>query len=314
MVSIQNILVGVDLQGDPLQQTDQSARAVRGALRVAQLFSAKLTLMTVFKSPPVETAELMESDENPLSPEKAARAVHSEIAEQAKEMGVAIESKITHGPPAETLIKEVLRSGADLLVAGARQRSAASRMIFGSTSQDLLRQCPCPLWIPREGSFDGDISTIVAADNLESVGEKVLQFAVSAAQFSNSRMLVLHAVQYPLEGGLLRTEAPAEELEEYKRKVKDEAEAEIAKRLTHTDYRTIQEGTVIEVEAGPPEAVIEDAVREHQADLLVIGTIARKGLSGLLLGNSVERVLSEIPCSVLAIKPDDFECPISLDS
>ena len=45
-------------------------------------------------------------------------------------------------------------------------------------------------------------------------------------------------------------------------------------------------------------------------DLLVMDIIARSGISGALIGNTVERLLPHVFCSVLALKPDDFQCPI----
>lgn len=312
MVSLQKILVGTDIQSDLSALTSASRRAVRSALRVARQNRSQLTLMTVLKGPAVATDELVESGAHSPRAEARVRELHAEIAREAAADGVTVVSRIHHGQAAEELIREVLREGMDLLVAGARRCSPTMNLLFGSTSQTLLRQCPCPLWIPREGSFDGEVTTIVAADELADVGEKVLRFAVAAAQFTHSRLLVVHAAQYPLEGGLMRTESTRQDIFKYKQKVRDEAEQELTRRLSKTDYRTIQEGTLVSVEPGDPVVVIGQAVRSHQADLLVVGTHGRSGLSALLVGNSVERILADVPCSVLAIKPDDFICPIRL--
>lgn len=314
MVSIQKILVGTDVPPDSVELTPASQRAVKSALRVARQTHADVTLMSVLKSPPVASDALIEGDVATAPLERAVRAIHAAIVRDAAVEGVSVVSRIVHGNPADELIREVLREGIDLLVAGARHRSQAMKMLFGSTSQTLLRQCPCPLWIPREGSFEGDVTTVVAADELEAVGEKVLRFAVAAAQFSHSRLLVVHAVQYPLEAGLIRTESSRLDIYNYKQKVRDEAEAELARRLSRTDYRTVQAGTLLAVEPGAPEVVIGHAVRDNKADLLVIGTHGRSGLAGLLVGNSVERILAEVPCSVLAIKPDDFVCPVRVEA
>ncbi len=47
-----------------------------------------------------------------------------------------------------------------------------------------------------------------------------------------------------------------------------------------------------------------------EADLIVMGTVARTGVPGLIMGNSAETILSQIDCSVLAIKPPGFVSPI----
>jgi universal stress protein E len=45
----------------------------------------------------------------------------------------------------------------------------------------------------------------------------------------------------------------------------------------------------------------------------VMGTSARSGLSNLVLGNTAERLISHMKCSVIAVKPHDFECPVRLE-
>jgi universal stress protein E len=51
---------------------------------------------------------------------------------------------------------------------------------------------------------------------------------------------------------------------------------------------------------------------EVQADLVVMGTIPRTGVSGLITGNTAETILSQLSCSVLAIKPPGFTTPVKI--
>jgi len=46
--------------------------------------------------------------------------------------------------------------------------------------------------------------------------------------------------------------------------------------------------------------------------LVVIGTVGRSGVPGLLIGNTAEKVLSTVDCSVLTLKPEGFETPIEV--
>ena len=55
-------------------------------------------------------------------------------------------------------------------------------------------------------------------------------------------------------------------------------------------------------------------IRELRADLVVMGTVARTGISGLLMGNTAEMILTQIDCSVLAAKPRGFVSPVTLES
>ncbi|MGE3600210.1 MAG: universal stress protein, partial [Dehalococcoidia bacterium] len=60
--------------------------------------------------------------------------------------------------------------------------------------------------------------------------------------------------------------------------------------------------------------VIPDFVVAEGIDLVVMGTVARAGIAGMLLGNTAERILRKLPCSVLTVKPDGFTSPVRLDA
>jgi nucleotide-binding universal stress UspA family protein len=42
-----------------------------------------------------------------------------------------------------------------------------------------------------------------------------------------------------------------------------------------------------------------------------MGTVAHSGVGGLFIGNTAEAILEPIECSVLAVKPEGFETPVS---
>lgn len=64
---------------------------------------------------------------------------------------------------------------------------------------------------------------------------------------------------------------------------------------------------------GDPADVIADLAKTGRVDLIVMGTVARTGIPGLLIGNTAETILQRVDCSVLAVKPDGFVSPVGLD-
>jgi len=52
--------------------------------------------------------------------------------------------------------------------------------------------------------------------------------------------------------------------------------------------------------------------KQIEADLIVIGTVARTGVPGFIIGNTAETILNQIDCSVLAIKPPGFVTPVTI--
>ena len=59
-------------------------------------------------------------------------------------------------------------------------------------------------------------------------------------------------------------------------------------------------------------AGIEAAAAKLKADLLVMGTISRTGIAGLVLGSTAERMLGLVDCSILAVKPRGFETTVEV--
>jgi len=58
---------------------------------------------------------------------------------------------------------------------------------------------------------------------------------------------------------------------------------------------------------------IPEIVKEEKIDLIMMGTVGRTGIPGLLMGNTAETVLNRIDCSVLAVKPEGFITPVRLE-
>ena len=65
---------------------------------------------------------------------------------------------------------------------------------------------------------------------------------------------------------------------------------------------------------GHAQRVVPELARDLAVDLVVMGTVARAGIAGLLMGNTAEDILTQLDCSVLTIKPPGFICPITLEA
>ena len=65
---------------------------------------------------------------------------------------------------------------------------------------------------------------------------------------------------------------------------------------------------------GDAKHVVAKKARELDVDLVVMGTVARSGISGFFMGNTAENILNQLDCSVLTIKPPGFVSPITLEA
>jgi universal stress protein E len=64
------------------------------------------------------------------------------------------------------------------------------------------------------------------------------------------------------------------------------------------DHTRIMLGTAVDLLAEEAERV--------RADIVVMGAVSRSRLQRLFIGNTAERVLDQLPCDVLIVKPLDF--------
>jgi len=312
-----NILVGVNLShADRLAAADlnpPTEEAIKRALWLAEKLSARVTFFAALDLS-AHTLELLGDDSAAASKnvEDEANQVLAALVERAKAVGVDADSKLIFGTPWLEIIRQVLREQHDLVVVGTRGLGKAGRMLFGSTGIKLVRKCPCPVWVTRPDPNWDDLNILVASD-LCDVSSHALDTAVGGAQLADAKVHLLHVLDVQFDRHLARTGISDEQILEYHQRARADAERALHEQLSHTDYRTLTQGIQVHVKEGQADIVILDAIQEWNIDLLVMGTVGRRGIPGLLLGNTAERLLPEITCSLLAVKPDDFQCPIAFD-
>lgn len=62
---------------------------------------------------------------------------------------------------------------------------------------------------------------------------------------------------------------------------------------------------------GNAASVIAEVAEMVKPGVVVMGTLARAGLRGLIIGNTAERLLDDVEASILAVKPPGFVSPVA---
>ncbi|MCH5374546.1 MAG: universal stress protein [Planctomycetes bacterium] len=314
MQRFQNILVGVDLSsGDRFAADDLSEstqEAIHQALVLGSALKAKLTFFAAADLCQ-QTEELLEADSSHIwrNVDDDVLAVLEHIKQRADERGIEAEIGFAHGSGWEQIIRKIVRDNHDLVIIGTRAHTAIGRTLFGTTATKLLRYAPCPVWVTKPGLKEEEALDVLVADDLGDVGFRCLQLAISGGQYFATRTYVLHVIEEQ-SGGWFHSNVDQEKLAEYREKKKAEVEQQLEERLSSLDYRTLQLGVQTFVEFGAPDQHILKMIEEHGIDVVIMGTKARTGIGGMFVGNTAERLLPHLPCSLLAVKPADFECHI----
>ena len=221
-----------------------------------------------------------------------------------------LEVSVDVGTPALAIIQRVVSNGHDLVVvndAGHPMSPLVKR---------LLRKCPCPVWVIKPSRTQ--TSSVLAAVNPHpdeaELNGIILELAASLAERYGGDLHVAHAWSLYAEepDGTVFNFTPAISAEA----LRDETHAASKRALDELlATSTVADAPwKIHLIEGPAEHILPTLVREHGIDLLVMGTIARSGLQGVLIGNTAERVLDEVRCSVMAVKPPGFVSPITAAS
>ncbi len=291
--------------------------AVRQAFQVAEAVNASIDLVCVL---PEASAGFFGSEEDAakeVETDKAeAEAVLADLTQQYAQIfgETKTDSTIVFGRPWLEILKIAGTDRDNLILCGTREQGAVSRLLFGSTGLKLLRNAPCPVWLVKPRIDDDADIDILAATDLSEVGEDVLEIGVTLGQTLPVRLSVLHAVDDDLNRHMARTGASEEELASHRKKAHQAAEEKLHGQLSMTDFRTVEQGVKVQIAEGPADSCILSAIEELDIDLLIMATAGRGGIPGMLFGNTAERLLSQLPCSILALKPDDFKCPVELES
>ena len=224
-----------------------------------------------------------------------------------------IEVKLLTGTPFIEVIQEVIRGEYDLLVKPSAGVGPLDRLL-GSNDMHILRKCPCPVWIVKPTRKHKHKRILAAVDpeptqaNAE-LNPLIVELASSMAAHHDAELHLVAAWGLPGSHYMRRHQLRAE-LEPFRKEVKKAARHWLDGLTAGIEASGVTfHSHLIE---GRASKVILKQAKEHSADLIVMGTVGRVGISGYFMGNTAERILAEIGCSVLAVKPSGFESPITV--
>ncbi len=218
--------------------------------------------------------------------------------------------------PAVRIIRHVLRSAHDLVIKEAESKESGKG--FEALDMALLRQCPCPVWLCRPIRHAHDtIQVAVAIDpeNEEQVGRdlalRLLQISRTLADGCSGELTIISCWVYPLET-YLRDRIYIKISKEELNKIVSETKVEHLLALeTLIKEANIDGRYQIQHVKGHPEQVMQKTIEDKKIDVLVMGTVARTGIPGFIIGNTAENMVQQLSCSLLALKPNGFVSPVS---
>lgn len=283
--------------------------ALRRAYSLAEHHSASLTVIAVVEAVSTNDPKLtasMNKLQQTLIKDRSI-AVDKLIADIGNgNHHVEIHKQVVAGKPYVEVIKAAMAEHCDLVVKSVNSPGLL-RGIFGNNDTRLLHLCPCPVLILRPSRRKQLRSILVAVDphadgdGASALNQQLLAEGAVIAEREAGELHVLH-VQEKLPAS---TSMPAAQLKKL-----EAARFEQADLLVSEMIAGMPSPPVKHLLKGDPHKTIAGFVSKQEVDLLIMGSVARSGVPGLIVGNTAERILEHVNCSVLVLKPEGWQTPL----
>jgi nucleotide-binding universal stress UspA family protein len=290
----------------------ETAVGLDWAMCVARAHGARVTALDVVEAP-AEPRSALRDHVITLDLEAHRRALEERLAPY-QDGPERIEALLTVGKPSLEILRQVARGRHDLVVKAARGRDHGRPTLFGSTGMHLVRKCPAPVWLTGHRPPRDRRGILAAVDPgprgdvyRRALALKVLRHAEGLASTLSVPLHVAHVVHFP---GLARVRSHAGP--DIERAAADEVEEARRVVTAIVDETLVRSPASIRVSLGEPEVELSLLATALDVDVVVLGSVGRSGISGLLIGEMAEDLLARMATSgVLCIKPDGFELPLT---
>lgn len=200
----------------------------------------------------------------------------------------------------ETIIQAQRAENCAMVIKQHFPENPLKRALLTPDDWKLLRYCPAPVLIVKSEQ-DWKQGTILAAVDVGNSGAEhralhasLMTNAQAAVRISGAKLHVFSAYPAPM----LSAADPTFQLRET-------IEARYREQAAEFINSFELDENCVHLQEGPADVLIPRKAKELGAQLTIVGTVARTGLSGALIGNTAEIVLDTLETDVLVVKPQN---------
>jgi len=242
----------------------------------------------------------------------------SDIARQHASEGIAISVHAAWDKPeAEAIVRQTLRSRPSLVLKDTSFHETLSRATFTGTDWELIRTCPAPLWLVRSDAplahpvFLAAVDPLHEYDKPATLDRDIIGLAQRLAEPVHGQVQLFHSFSalpsLGQAGKFAYKQIPADEIEARVRDAHQTAFEQLGDEFgIPADARHLHRGNATEL--------LPWAARESDAEVVIMGAVARSRRPHTTIGSTAASVLDHLPCDLLIVKPDDFNSSVSFDS
>ncbi|RUO36512.1 universal stress protein UspE [Aliidiomarina sanyensis] len=300
-----------------LEPAEETQKALARALHIARLQPAKLTLFVSIYDFAYEMTTMLSGEEREQMRQSLIRDQEAWVKSclegyetQQHEIDIVV---VWHHRPFEAIIRHAIQGQYDLIVKGTRKHDTLQSVIFTPTDWHLLRKAPSPVLLvkdhdwPQHGSVLAAVNAASDSKVHQTLNRKILKAAGYISKKLNSHLHLVNC--FPGAPASIAVEIPEFDTYQYQASVREHHEnslLDIAKEVD-VDFAGLH------LREGLPDDEVPRVANELDAELVVLGTIGRTGITAALLGNTAEHVIEQLNCDLLAVKPEGFKSPLARD-
>lgn len=179
----------------------------------------------------------------------------------------------------KAVVRASIRHCADVVLKSSYPHKARQRILNRTSDWTLIRECLCPVLLVKESGTSDNRRILAAVDirddrgAYEKLNQQIIDFSQRVMDRENAEVHFINAFS----------------------ELKAVPDRNALIRDTGVDSDRIH------IQMGKPEEVIVERARDLEASLVVIGNSGRSGMSAIISGNTVEKVLDNLDCDVLSI-------------
>lgn len=292
------------------------SKGLQQALSIARNNQASIRILVICPAVPDEFREYQQACAEALAArvQETVNDVCSQLNLAEDELDLEVDTDCG-SRPAERVIRRVLSEGYDLVIKNVESR--AKLRGFKAIDMELLRKCPCPVWLcrPIEASRENiDVAVAVDPECEEAtacdLAIQLLRWSRALADTCSGELHIISCWDYDVDE-YLRHKFPISVADE---ELDRAVEMALSRHRSKLDgfIRTSGIGGKLDIHhaIARPDRFIPMLIKERNYDILVMGTVGRTGIPGFIMGNTAENILQKVSCSLLALKPSDFTSPV----
>lgn len=296
----------------PLDGSHLGERSLPYAIRLAQAAGGRLVLTRAALAPPPRSLDGSEWEVQQTDAIAEATEYLREMAESVSGQVAAVETSVPYGRAVEKIVETVETYDADAVVMATHGRSGLGHLLYGSVTEGVLARSSVPVFAiyarPGEApiaAFSPANARLLVPQDGSSFDEPALRAALNLLG-PGGRIVLVTVVEPPDhverdESGR-RVLAYLDQQEEARTRDAREYLGSIVAQLRR---QGVQVPVKIDVRLGDPTSGIGMAAIDSQADLIVMATHGRTGISRAVLGSVAGTVLRTGTTPVLLVHPTE---------